>query len=94
VSLGGRIDGVPVHDAVGGGSLYFRRPGYTIYAEPGISLTLAKTPFSRSGSTFSLSVPVAVDRNRESSVAEQQHGVRYGGDFASYLIFFNYSIRR
>jgi len=94
VSLGGRIDGVPVHDAIGGGSLYFRRPGYTIFAEPAVSLTLAKTPFSRSGSTFSLSVPVAVDRNRESSVAEQQHGVRYGGDFASYLIFFNYSIRR
>jgi hypothetical protein len=94
VSLGGRIDGIPVRDLVGGGDQFFRRPGYSIYAEPGISLTLAKSPFSRSGSTLSLSVPVAVDINREASVAEQRAGTRFGGDFASYLIFFNYSIRR
>jgi len=94
VSLGGRIDGIPVHDVVGGGDQYFRRPGYSIYAEPGISLTLAKSPLSRSGSTLSLSVPVAVDINREASVAEQRAGTRSGGDFASYLIFLNYSIRR
>ncbi|MEP7086262.1 MAG: hypothetical protein ABI884_02915 [Gemmatimonadota bacterium] len=93
VSLGGRIDGVPVHDLVGGGDQYFRRPGYTIYAEPALSLTFAKSPFSRLGSTLSLSVPVALDQNREASVGEQRSGTHYGGNFARYLIFLNYSIR-
>jgi hypothetical protein len=92
-SLGGRIDGVPVHDLMGGGAQYFRRPGYAVYLEPGVAFTMARSPLSRSGSTFSISVPVTIDRNRQWSVAERQAGRNLGGDFATYLIFFNYSLR-
>ena len=33
VALGGRLEGIPVHDLVGG-SEGFRRPGYIVSAEP------------------------------------------------------------
>ena len=39
VSLGGRVNGVTVRDLVGGGDLYWRRPGYEIYVEPGLTWT-------------------------------------------------------
>ena len=39
LSLGARIDGVPVHDLTGG-SEGFRRPGYAISIEPGLSLSV------------------------------------------------------
>lgn len=92
-SLGGRVDGIPVHDLVGGGDQYFRRPGYAVYAEPGLSYTMARSPLSRTGSTFSISVPITVDRNRQESVAERESGAPGGGDFAKYLVFFTYSLR-
>lgn len=92
-SLGGRIDGIPVHDLIGGGNQYFRRPGYAVYAEPGISYTMARSPFSRTGSTFSISVPITVDRNREENLSERSAGIPGGGDFAKYLVFFSYSFR-
>src|SRR3989454_11566939 len=33
VSLGGRIDGIPYHDLVGGGDDGFRRPGHVVFLE-------------------------------------------------------------
>src|SRR5207244_9017864 len=38
VSLGGRIDGLPVHDVVGGGGDGFRQAGYGIVAAPGVAV--------------------------------------------------------
>ncbi len=93
VSLGGRIDGVPIHDRFGGGDGAFRRPGYVVYVEPGISYTLSKTPFSTSGSTFTLTVPYAVDQNRQASALDVANGRHGGGDFAKFLIFLGYSKR-
>jgi hypothetical protein len=84
LSLGGRIEGVPVEDLVGS-SDGFRRPGYAVSIEPGLSLTY-KTWF------FNLYTPVAVYRNREQSVPDQQEtaatGVFRHGDsaFADYLV--------
>ncbi|MCC6232689.1 MAG: hypothetical protein IT580_08590 [Verrucomicrobiales bacterium] len=84
LSFGGRIEGVPVHDAIGE-SEGFRRPGFSIAVEPGISA-------SRAGWMFNLSAPVAVHRNRERSVPDEQFtqssGVYRHGDaaFADFAI--------
>lgn len=92
VSLGGRIEGVPVDDALGD-SDGFRRPGYTISIEPGLSLMKGK---------FSVGVyaPVALYRNREASVADERWGQITGlgtapGDaaFADYVILLSLGYR-
>lgn len=57
LSLGGRIEGVPPEDAIGG-SLGSRRPGYSIAIEPGIGAMYKKF-------TFNLTTPVAIERNRQ-----------------------------
>jgi len=83
-SLGTRIEGVPVHDLVGG-SEGFRRPGYAISIEPGVSATFS----SWSASLFA---PVAISRNRQRSVPDAQwtdaSGVFRHGDaaFADYTV--------
>jgi hypothetical protein len=84
VSLGARIEGIPVYDAIGG-SMGFRRPGYTISIEPGVSWTYKKN-------SVSILSPVALYRNRERSAPEIADG-RPGGDaaFADYSILAVYS---
>jgi hypothetical protein len=86
LSFGARIEGVPVYDAIGG-SMGFRRPGYTISLEPGCSWTGKKN-------SLSLNVPVAVYRNRERSAPEIALGVP-GGDaaFADFSILVNFTHR-
>ncbi len=85
LSLGGRIDGLPVHDLIGG-DLGFRRPGYTVYLEPGINWI--------HGPWFaSISGPVALYRNRPASVPEQERGINRGGGFADFLILASVSRR-
>jgi hypothetical protein len=84
LSLGGRMEGVPVHDLIGG-SKGFRRPGYSVAVEPGVAYTSANW-------NARLYVPVAVQRNRQQSVPDKQQsaatGVRSVGDaaFADYAI--------
>ena len=82
-SLGGRIEGVPVRDLIGGNE-GFRRPGYVISIEPGISYMVKDF-------TVSLNVPVAISRNRTRSVtdiaASTPTNYRHGdAAFADYLI--------
>jgi hypothetical protein len=83
-SLGGRLEGIPVHDIVGG-SEGFRRPGYIVSAEPGVNLMVKK-------SAFFISVPVALVRCRTQSVPDKETTAQTGtfrqGDaaFADYLI--------
>jgi hypothetical protein len=93
MSFGGRIDGVPVHDVLGGGDDDFRRPGYVVYAEPAFALTWARSPLSPKGTTLSMSVPVAIDQNRQASAIDAAHGQHGGGDFARYLILLGLSTR-
>lgn len=83
-SLGGRIEAIPSKDVIGG-SGGFRRPGYVISVEPGVSYTMKKfTAFA--------TVPVAIERNRTQSQADKDRtaatGVYAHGDaaFADYLI--------
>lgn len=83
VSLGGRLEGVPVEDLIGD-SNGFRRPGYAISVEPGIS-------YSRGPYTFSLAVPYALYRNRTRSVPDRAIPGRHGdAAFADYVILFGW----
>lgn len=91
MSLGGRIEGVPVNDALGG-SEGFRRPGFSIGIEPSVNLT-------RGNWMFGVSTPVALYRNREVSVPDKQlaaaTGIPRHGDaaFADYLVMATISRR-
>lgn len=91
LSLGARIEGVPVHDLVGG-SKGFRRPGYSIAVEPGVA-------YSAHGWTGRFYVPVAAYRERQRSIPDLQQTQatsRYShGDaaFADYLIMTSLSKR-
>jgi len=62
LSVGGRIEGVPVYDVIGD-SLGFRVPGYTVSVEPGIT-------WSGKKNSLSILAPVAVYRNRLRGAAE------------------------
>jgi hypothetical protein len=80
VNLGGRLEGVASEDLIGGKEGY-RRPGYVISIEPGISWAHEKF-------NFALNAPVAVYRNRTKSVSDKAIGNGQHGDaaFADYLI--------
>ena len=81
VNLGVRMEGIPAHDLIGG-SNGFRRPGYIISGEPGVSYQHGKI-------SFNLNVPVALYRNRVKSVSDlaDPTGQRHGdAAFADYSI--------
>ena len=86
LSLGGRIDGIPQGDLVGGRDNSFRRPGYSLYLDPGIALR-------RGDEEFMLSVPVRVHQDFQRSSIDQQRSFTGGGDLAEYLIFVGYTHR-
>ncbi len=85
LDLGVRNEGVPARDAIGGDE-GFRRPGYAVYLEAGLSMSLGQ-------SRFSLSVPYAVRRNRTLSVNDMRTGRHGDAAFADYLVLGNYSYR-
>ncbi|HEX8462811.1 MAG TPA: hypothetical protein VF623_15355 [Segetibacter sp.] len=84
VAAGARLEGIPVHDLIGG-SGDFRRPGYIWSAEPTLN-------YSRGNCSFFASVPFAVVRNRTQSVTDQENSktrgtfVRGDAAFADYTI--------
>ena len=83
MSLGGRMEGVPVEDLIGD-SDGFRRPGYALSVEPGLSYT-------RGPHAFSLAVPIAVHRNRQRSVPDRLEPGRVGdAAFADYIVMLGY----
>lgn len=83
-SAGGRDECLPVHDFIGG-SKGFRRPGYIISAESGVT-------YEFKGVTIYALAPWALIRDRTQSVPDilktQQTGVYTHGDaaFADYVI--------
>ena len=81
--FGMRYEGVKVRDIIGG-SLGFRRPGYALSVEPGAQYERGKT-------TWSLNIPVAVQRNRKRSVPDLIEGKAGDAAFADYLILLGYS---
>jgi hypothetical protein len=85
LSLGGRMEGIPVHDLIGK-SDGFRRPGYALSIEPGMILALK-------GYVFNMTVPVALKRNRLRSVTDIQTGGAGDAAFADYFWTFGLSKR-
>jgi hypothetical protein len=81
--FGIRYEGVKVRDLIGG-SLGFRRPGYALSVEPGMQYERGKT-------TWSLNIPVAVQRNRKRSVPDLMQGKAGDAAFADYLILVGYA---
>ncbi len=83
VSLGGRLEGVPVEDLIGS-SKGFRRPGYAVSVEPGVS-------YSKGPHSVSINVPYALYRNRTRSVPDRAVPGRHGdAAFADYIIMLGY----
>ncbi len=79
----GRIEGVPARDFIGK-SDGFRRPGYAISVGPGAM-------FARNQNIWSVSVPIAVYRNRTRSVLDVQRGGHGDAAFADYMILVGYA---
>ena len=91
-SIGGRGEGIPSKDLIGK-SEGFRRPGYVISIEPGVS-------YQKDNLSFSLLVPYALYRNRIKSYSDKERdkldpSVDHHGDaaFADYLINFTVTCR-
>ena len=91
LNLAGRLEGVPVRDLFGG-SDGFRRPGFIVSIEPGLEIMKGRY-------TFNVSLPLAVYRNRERSVADQRAAAVKGSDvhgdaaFADYVTTASFSVR-
>lgn len=83
VSLGGRIDGTPAGDIIGGRDNAYRRPGSITYLEPGLAIT-------RGAGTLRLNIPVRVYQH----LGPDRSSARLaGGDLADRLIFVSYTAR-
>jgi len=83
-SAGGRLEGIPSSDLIGGDE-GFRRPGYVISVEPGISYQFKKF------AAFA-TVPVAVERNRTKSNADKLRSAAEGIDAHGDAAFADYAI--
>jgi hypothetical protein len=78
LSVGGRMEGVPVRDAFGK-SDGFRRPGYVISIEPGLMYERGRTMINVSG-------PWAMERNRKTSVTDLENHTHGDAAFADYTV--------
>lgn len=85
VNFGTRMDGIPVHDLVGGNN-GFRRPGYSLYLDPGIAMAWRR-------GVLTANLPLRFHQNFKRSLADVQEGTAGGGDLARYLIVVGYSLR-
>ena len=85
VSLGGRVDGIPKRDLIGGGNdSTVKRVSTITYLDPGLS-------WSRGRNVLTVSVPIRTSAERKQSELEQRTKVKGGGGFAKYLVFVSYS---
>lgn len=82
-SIAGRHEGVPARDLIGRED-GFRRPGYAVSIEPGVT-------FAYGRHTWSVSAPYAVHRDRTRSVPEYRSGSHGDAAFADYVILVGYS---
>jgi len=81
--IGGRIEGVPVEDIIGGDD-GFRRPGYAISIEPSVSYWAGR-------SIFSIAVPIAAYRNRTKSVPDEENDRHGDAAFADWILLVGWS---
>jgi hypothetical protein len=85
-NLGGRLDGVPVEDFVNGGDVNFRRPGYSVFVDPGLDVSLGSN-------TFTLNVPVRVYADRRANLYDRIINVQGGGNLAKVQVLASYTHR-
>jgi hypothetical protein len=85
-SFGGRLDGVPVEDLVNGGDVNFRRPGYSVFIDPGFDL-------SRGSNTFTVNVPVRVHADRRANLYDRAVNIQGGGNLAKWQVLAGYTRR-
>jgi hypothetical protein len=85
VSIGGRVDGVPSRDLVGG-SEGFRRPGYAVSIEPGVSWAQGKN-------AFNIFTPVLVAANKTKNIYDDRYGTHGPAAFADFVIIATLSRR-
>ena len=86
LSVGGRVDGVPVQDLVNGGDDNFRRPGFGAFVDLGVDL-------SRGSNTFTLNVPVRAHADRRANLYDRQVDIAGGGNLARFQILASYTHR-
>jgi hypothetical protein len=86
-SFGARIEGIPVRDAFGK-SDGFRRPGYALSVEPGVSWVR-----SHGREIWSASVAIPFERNRRQSVSDLARGAHGDAAFADYVLVLGYGRR-
>ncbi len=75
---GVRVEGIPSSDFIGGDE-GFRRPGYIVSMEPGIS-------YNFNNVSLNLTVPVAIERARTQNFDDKIDGDNGDAAFADYLI--------
>lgn len=86
LSAGGRINGVTVRDVIGGGDLFWRRPGYEAFVEPGLTWT--------SGANMaSVSVPIRAYQKKLDSLLDRSLNRHIGSDFVPYLLLASFAHR-
>ncbi len=85
VGLGGRIEGIPVHDLFGS-SYGRRRPGYMLSVEPTVT-------WAHGVHSVTLAMPWAIERNRQRSVSDLLRGTHGDAAFPDYLTLATYTRR-
>jgi hypothetical protein len=86
VSLGTRLDGIPLRDIIGRGDLGFRRPGYILYADPGLAIR-------RGRSELTINLPIRLRQDFRESLVDRELDRRGGGDLADVLVFVGLTYR-
>jgi hypothetical protein len=81
LSIGARFEATPANDFIGKDD-GFRRPGHTLYIEPGLI-------WNRGRDTFSVYGPVAIDRRRDPNA----FGQKGDATFPDYILLFGYAHR-
>ena len=84
MSIGGRVEGVPPNDLIDS-SDGFRRPGFGVAVEPGLS-------FTRGKNTFAVLTPILLYRERQQSIPDRDVEPERHGDaaFADWVWFAGY----
>ena len=100
VSLAGRAEGIPAYDAFGG-QVAYRRPGYVMAVEPGISYRYGRhalsliVPYNVVRNRIQSAADIASQKLQNSVITDETQKVHVQGDaaFADYSININYSLR-
>jgi hypothetical protein len=99
-SLAGRWEGIPAYDAFGS-QVAYRRPGYVVAVESGVSFRTGKhsfglfVPYNFIKNRIQSAADIANQNLQNSVIADESQKVHVQGDaaFADYSITFNYAFR-